>query len=161
MPIRTVSQGRPCFHCLLACASGGHLPGNTFLARNVSEGLPSFYRSLVFDSDCTRERRVTVPREDLDQCLLLVRAVLEEWPQAKLSFDATIAKLSVRGIGLRSHTGVGETMFRALAAAGINGTMLNTSEILMSVVVDRQDGAEAYRCLNEAFAGGEGVGVAG
>jgi len=93
----------------------------------------------------------TVPREDLDQCLLLVRAVLEEWPDAELSFEREIAKLSVRGIGLRSHTGVGRKMFQALADAGINVVMLNTSEILMSVVVASEAGEKAHGCLLEAF----------
>jgi len=93
----------------------------------------------------------TVPREDLDQCLLLVRAVLEEWPDAELSFEKEIAKLSVRGIGLRSHTGVGSKMFQALSQAGINVTMLNTSEILMSVVVNSDAGEKAHQCLLEAF----------
>jgi aspartate kinase len=93
----------------------------------------------------------TVPRTDLDQCLLLVRAVLEEWPEAELNFEQEIDKLSVWGIGLRSHTGVGEKMFKALANAEINVTMLSTSEILMSVVVDRDEGRKAHACLTEAF----------
>jgi len=93
----------------------------------------------------------TVPREDLDQCLLLVRAVLEEWPDADLSFEREIAKLSVRGIGLRSHTDVGRKMFQALFQAGINVTMLNTSEILMSVVVSSAEGEKAHNCLHRAF----------
>ncbi|MBD3674784.1 MAG: ACT domain-containing protein [Planctomycetaceae bacterium] len=93
----------------------------------------------------------TVPREDLDQCLLLVRAVLEDWPAAELSFEKEIAKLSVRGIGLRSHTGVGRKMFQALSQAGINVTMLNTSEILMSVVVASDAGEKAHKSLLEAF----------
>ena len=57
----------------------------------------------------------TVPRVDLDQCLLLTREVLEEWDNVKLSFDRDIAKLSIMGIGLRSHTGVGEKAFRDAA----------------------------------------------
>ncbi len=93
----------------------------------------------------------TVPRKDLDQCLLLVRAVLEEWPDAELSFARDIAKISVRGIGLRSHTGVGERMFKTLAEAGINVNLLNTSEILMSVVIAKSDGEKAHRALLAAF----------
>jgi aspartate kinase len=93
----------------------------------------------------------TVPRVDLDQCLLLVRAVLEDWPDSELSFEREIDKLSVWGIGLRSHTGVGERMFKALADAGINVVMLNTSEILMSVVVARDKGQQAHSCLTAAF----------
>jgi aspartate kinase len=93
----------------------------------------------------------TVPREDLDQCLLLAREVLEQWPGARLSFDREIAKLSVMGIGLRSHTGVGEKMFRALAEAGVNVQLINTSEIRVSAVVAIDLGQQAHACLLQAF----------
>lgn len=94
---------------------------------------------------------LTIPRDDLEQCLLLLREVIESWPGAELSYDADIAKLSVMGIGLRSHTGVGERMFRALSAADINVQMINTSEILMSAVVAAKHGTRAHQCLIETF----------
>jgi len=93
----------------------------------------------------------TVPRKDLEACLLLVREVLEEWPDAELTFERDIAKLSVMGIGLRSHTGVGEKLFRALADAQINVRMISTSEIRMSVVVDVDQGEKALRQIKETF----------
>ena len=93
----------------------------------------------------------TVPRSDLEQCLLLLREVLEQWDEAELSYDAEIAKLSVMGIGLRSHTGVGEKMFRALAEAGVNIQMINTSEIRMSAVVAADDGQKALDGLLDVF----------
>ncbi|MFQ5732429.1 MAG: aspartate kinase [Planctomycetaceae bacterium] len=93
----------------------------------------------------------TVPRDDLEQCLLLLREVLEQWEGAALSYDADIAKLSVMGIGLRSHTGVGEKMFRALAEAGVNIQMINTSEIRMSAVVAAADGCKARDGLLAVF----------
>jgi len=93
----------------------------------------------------------TVPRADLDQCLLLAREVLEQWPEANLSFEKQIAKLSVMGIGLRSHTDVGEKMFRALAEAEVNVQMINTSEIRVSIVVEATAGEKAHACLLEAF----------
>lgn len=93
----------------------------------------------------------TVPRVDLDQCLLLAREVVEQWPEAALSFDHEIAKLSVMGIGLRSHTGVGDKMFHALADAQINIQMINTSEVRISAVVSRQHGQQALDCLVKAF----------
>jgi aspartate kinase len=93
----------------------------------------------------------TVPREDLQRCLLLVREVVSQWPEAALSFDQDIAKLSVMGIGLRTHTGVGERMFRALAEKGINIQIINTSEIRMSAVVARDQGVAAHECLLETF----------
>ncbi len=93
----------------------------------------------------------TVLRKDLDQCLLLVREALEPWRDAELSFEREIAKLSVMGIGLRSHTGVGEKMFRALAGASVNIQMVSTSEIRISAVVSPSDGQRALDSLLETF----------
>jgi aspartate kinase len=93
----------------------------------------------------------TVPRTELQRCLLLVREVMSSWSGSELSYEPDIAKLSVMGIGLRTHTGVGERMFHALAGRGINIQMINTSEIRMSVVVAREQGAAAHHCLLEAF----------
>ena len=93
----------------------------------------------------------TVPRPDLERCLLLVREVMEPWPGAELSFDQDMAKLSVVGIGLRTHTGVGEKMFRALADAGINVQLINTSEIRICAVVAGSNGPAALACLNREF----------
>ena len=93
----------------------------------------------------------TVPRPDLERCLLLVREVMEPWPGAELSFDEDMAKLSVVGIGLRTHTGVGEKMFRALADADINVQLINTSEIRICAVVAGKSGPAALACLNREF----------
>lgn len=93
---------------------------------------------------------LTVSRRDLDPALLLVREVAEQWG-ATVGFERDIAMLSVIGIGLRSHTGVGVKMFQALGEAGINIQMINTSEIRISVVVELADGGEGHRCLARAF----------
>ncbi len=93
----------------------------------------------------------TVPRGDLERCLLLLRELIECWPGAQLSFEKNMAMLSVMGIGLRSHTGVGERMFRALANAGVNVQMVNTSEIRISVVVAPKDASTAHATLLTTF----------
>ena len=54
----------------------------------------------------------TVPKSQLDRSLDVTGKVLSQWPGTRLSSERDIAKLSVMGIGLRSHTGVGEKMFR-------------------------------------------------
>ncbi|MCA8996373.1 MAG: aspartate kinase, partial [Planctomycetaceae bacterium] len=69
----------------------------------------------------------TVPRTQLTDCLNLLESFLQTWDGATLSHEEQIAKLSVAGIGLRTHTGVGERMFRALGDAGVNIQMINTS----------------------------------
>lgn len=93
----------------------------------------------------------TVPREELAQCESIVRGVLADWEGAEPASDPDIAKLTVMGIGLRSHTGVGERMFRALGDAGINVQMINTSEIRISSVVAAKDGEKAHAALLAAF----------
>lgn len=93
----------------------------------------------------------TVPREDVDRCLLLVREVMEPWTDATLQHKRRIAKLSVTGIGLRSHTGVGEKMFRALAEAGVNVDLINTSEIRICAIVALEQGEIAEAALRRAF----------
>ncbi len=94
---------------------------------------------------------LTVDRTDLERCLLLLREVISQWPTAELTYDAEIATLSVVGIGLRTHTGVGERMFRALAEAAINIQLINTSEMRMSAVIARAEGHKAHAALLQAF----------
>src|SRR5207248_1952821 len=65
--------------------------------------------------------------------------------------DPEIAKLFVLGVGMRTHTGVARRMFGALAERDINIGMINTSEVRVSVVVDRERGEEALGCLKAAF----------
>ena len=93
----------------------------------------------------------TIPQDDLERCLTLIEGVVAQWPGTQVSSEQQIAKLSVMGIGLRSHTGVGEKMFRTLSEGQINIRMINTSEIRISVVVDSADGPKALDSLNAAF----------
>lgn len=93
----------------------------------------------------------TVPRTSLEKSLELVQPLLSEWGEAELSHEAEIAKLSVVGIGLRSHTGVGQSMFSALAESHINIQMINTSETRISAVVALADGEKAYQGLLKKF----------
>jgi aspartate kinase len=62
-----------------------------------------------------------------------------------------ISKLSVVGIGMRSHTGVAATLFQALAQAGINIQMISTSEIKISVIIDEAEGPRATQLVHDAF----------
>lgn len=93
----------------------------------------------------------TVPSEQIQQTVSLVQTAMQQWPDAQISHDANIAKLSVMGIGLRSHTGVGQRMFQALADASINVQLINTSEIRISAVVASADGEQAKSALLNAF----------
>jgi len=93
----------------------------------------------------------TIPQNQLLQCQTVVETLLKEWSGASVSTEPRIAKLSVAGIGLRTHTGVGERLFRALSEAGVNIQMMNTSELRMSVVVAQGQGSTAYIALKKAF----------
>lgn len=94
----------------------------------------------------------TIPRTDLAKSLKLVEKVASQWEGATVSHEVEIDKLTVVGIGLRTHTGVGEKMFKALAEADINIQMINTSEIRMSAVVASHRGQKGFKALKAAFA---------
>ena len=93
----------------------------------------------------------TVPRGALDASLAATREALAQWGGAELTHEREIAKLSVLGIGLRTHTGVGEKMFRALAEANVNVRMISTSEVRISTLIDLARGADALKCLTATF----------
>lgn len=99
----------------------------------------------------TAEVSFTVPRADLERCLKTMSDLLPKLHGAYVSHDRDIATLSVLGIGLRTHTGVGEKMFKALADAGINIKLINTSEIRISAVVSRDQGKTGHERLMATF----------
>ncbi len=94
----------------------------------------------------------TVPRKDLDRCLQAATPLAEQLKCGEVTSQDRVAKLSVQGIGLRSHTGVAIRMFRSLSDAGINVEMINTSEMSVNVVVDGQRGQDGLAALQDAFA---------
>jgi aspartate kinase len=98
------------------------------------------------------ELSFSVPLADLERAKVLTReAVKAIDPSARVTAEGNIAKLFVVGVGMRTHTGVARKMFGALAQHGINISMINTSEVRVSVVVDKSRGEEALTCLREAF----------
>jgi aspartate kinase len=98
------------------------------------------------------ELSFSVPRSDLERARELTEeAVKAIDSQTSVTADPNIAKLFVLGVGMRTHTGVARQMFGALAERNINIGMINTSEVRVSVVVDRDRGEEALACLKAAF----------
>ncbi|MDZ4851303.1 MAG: aspartate kinase [Pirellulaceae bacterium] len=91
----------------------------------------------------------TAPETQLDDCLNVLKKL--DYKFRKISGSKDIAKLSVSGIGLRSHTSVGIGMFEALAEANINVLMINTSELRVNVVVDGRDGERGLAALQKKF----------
>ncbi len=70
----------------------------------------------------------------------------------EVSVEPALAKLSVVGVGMRTHTGVATRMFAALAERGININLINTSEVRINVGTDIARGQEGLECLKRAFA---------
>ncbi|HVK12186.1 MAG TPA: aspartate kinase [Gemmataceae bacterium] len=98
------------------------------------------------------ELSFTVPKGELTRALKRTQDVVREIdPNARVAGEGDIAILFVHGVGMRTHTGVARTMFGALAARGINISMINTSEVCVSVVVEAARGDEAHECLTKAF----------
>ncbi len=94
----------------------------------------------------------TVPQAQYKQCLDLLNSLVDRLHCGPISGSPKVAKLSVSGIGLRSHTEVAIRTFRCLSEAGINVDMISTSEVRVNVAVDGQHGQKALTCLQRAFA---------
>jgi aspartate kinase len=82
---------------------------------------------------------------------VLQQHVMPATGAARLLGDTKICKVSIVGIGMRSHVGVASTMFRTLSEEGINIQMITTSEIKTSVVIDEKYMELAVRALHKAF----------
>ena len=101
--------------------------------------------------DATTDLTFTVHRNDFEKALDIIRTVGEEIGARDVSGDKSIAKVSLVGVGMRSHAGIASRMFDALASVGINIRMISTSEIKISVVVDDKFLELGVRKLHEAF----------
>ena len=97
----------------------------------------------------------TVMQDDLPAALQVVEGLGEGLGGAAVESEESIAKVSVVGVGMRSHSGVAERMFRALADRKINIQMISTSEIKISCVVDADVGRQALQAVHDAFELGE------
>ena len=93
----------------------------------------------------------TVHRNDFSKVLELLENTAKELGAKQVIGDDNIVKVSLVGVGMRSHAGIANTMFKTLAREGINIRMISTSEIKISVVVDEKYLELAVRSLHEAF----------
>jgi aspartate kinase len=94
----------------------------------------------------------TVPQAETARAAKVLKPVLAEIGGGEVTVHERIAKLSVVGVGMKTHSGVAATLFQALADAGINIDLISTSEIKISVVVDLERADEAVRAAHAAFA---------
>ncbi len=102
-------------------------------------------------ADHSTDFTFTVTRNDYEQALSILERVAEEIGAMEVTGDNKIAKLSIVGVGMRSHAGVASKMFRVLADESINIQMISTSEIKISVVFEEKYLELAARALHSAF----------
>ena len=93
----------------------------------------------------------SVPRDEYEQAMELTRTAATEISAGDVLGSPNVAKISVVGVGMRSHAGVATTMFEVLAREGINVRMVSTSEIKISVLIDEKYLELGVRSLHEAF----------
>ena len=101
--------------------------------------------------DNTADFTFTVARNDLARAEEVLNNVARELDAEKVTANAKIAKISVVGVGMRSHAGVASQMFGALAKEGINIMMISTSEIKISVIIEEKFLELAVRALHSSF----------
>jgi aspartate kinase len=99
----------------------------------------------------TTDFTFTVHRNDYDKALAILKKTAGELGAREVSGDDAIVKISVVGVGMRSHAGIASTMFETLAKENINIRMISTSEIKISVVVDEKYLELGVRALHDAF----------
>jgi aspartate kinase len=102
-------------------------------------------------TDGATEVSFTVAAGDLAETLRAAESAARAIGAKNVTHDAEVAKVSVVGLGMRTHTGVATNMFDALARAGVNIEMITTSEIKISVLVHRTSAAPALRAVHAAF----------
>lgn len=102
-------------------------------------------------ADATTDMTFTIGRTDLPRAQAVLAAHKEEIGYTELLSDPDVAKISVVGVGMRSHAGVARTMFSALAAKGINIQVISTSEIKVSVLIGAEYTELAVRALHTAY----------
>jgi len=105
--------------------------------------------------DSNTDFTFTVHRNDYTRAMEVLPAVANDLGAREVKGDDKIVKVSLVGVGMRSHAGIASTMFNTLAAEGINIRMISTSEIKISVVIDEKYLELAVRALHKAFNLGE------
>ena len=124
-------------HRILGVISDEHINVDMIIQNISEEGLTDF--------------TFTVPSADMAKCNAVLQPLVTELGAHEVVADDDLAKISVVGIGMRSHEGIATTMFRALSEKGINIQMISTSEIKISVTIRKEFTELAVRTLHAAF----------
>ncbi len=124
-------------HRILGVISDQHINVDMIIQNISEEGLTDF--------------TFTVPSADMKKSIKVLQPLVKELNAHEVVADDDLAKISVVGIGMRSHEGIATTMFRALSEKGINIQMISTSEIKISVTIRKEFTELAVRTLHAAF----------
>jgi aspartate kinase len=101
--------------------------------------------------DNTKDVSFTVSENNLDTALALLNESLPTLRAREVIYDKNISKVSIVGAGMATNAGVAAKMFEALYDAGINIQMISTSEIKISVLIERGDAERAVKVIHEHF----------
>ena len=106
-------------------------------------------------SDGYTDMSFTIPRGDYDKAIQILNKLVKEKKATYVVGDDKVSKVSLVGVGMRTHSGVASRMFKYLSEAGINIQMISTSEIKISVVVSEKDMKKAVAVLHKGFGLGD------
>ena len=121
------------------------------VAHEVALDLTDKQRTCCARAAGTANMEFTVGKRDAARAVEIVRAAQSKIGFDDVQVDEDVAKVSVIGVGMRSHTGVAKTMFAALAEKGVNIQVISTSEIKISVLIDEDETELAVRVLHTAY----------
>jgi aspartate kinase len=132
-----------------------HLPDRPGVAADIfaEVGLAGLNVDMIVQShprDGIAELSFTVPAGDRDRAIDVARRIAAA-RGAVVADVPHVAKLSITGVGIRSHAGVADRLFKPLADAGVNIDLVSTSEVRLNVVVAAEQGAQSLAVLRQAF----------
>lgn len=102
-------------------------------------------------TDGAKDLIFTVPLDDAESALSLLQEHKGRFGGGEIKVDKNCAKVSVVGAGMQSHPGVASRMFEAIGSQNINIHMISTSEIKISVIIDKADADRAVAAIHDAF----------
>jgi aspartate kinase len=132
------------------------VPDQPGIAANIFESLASAGISVdMIIQNVSEEGHTdlsfTLTREELEEAMVIMNKVAKKIHAAQVSADAKIAKISIVGAGMRSHSGVAAQIFKTLSANKINILMISTSEIKVSCIIEQKNSKLAVNALHDAF----------
>ena len=99
----------------------------------------------------TKDISFTVDKNKMDDAIALLQQNTEKWGASNIVSDDNVTKVSIVGAGMETHPGVAAEMFEALFSRSVNIQMISTSEIKISVLINKADGDRAVEAIHEKF----------